>query len=166
MDARTDEGRRRRGNCLERWLATDPAHAVLLLPHDFKPDPVGDIGPLRRLEARLQPLFTERVHYVVPPFNAWEAKALGGEADFTIACLGMGPSALGIVYQGKFEGLMDHFGLDNMPITPDQAADPEELFSRLQMVEAHLPELRAQIATRLPEVMILSKRNFDWLRKG
>ncbi len=158
-------------SCLERWLTQSPDRAVLLMPHDFKAPPVGDIEPLRRLDAMLTPQFPDRVRFVEPPFNTWDVKALSGEIDFSmtgrmhfsIACLGMGTPSIGIVYQGKFEGLMDHFGLENMLISPDEASDPDILFNRLNDVEARLPELRTQIAAKLPGVMELSWRNFAWL---
>ncbi|MFC3060298.1 polysaccharide pyruvyl transferase family protein [Paenirhodobacter populi] len=160
--------------CLERWLGASPDRAVLLLPHDFKPAPVGDIEPLRRLNGMLAPQFPDRVHFVEPPFNTWDVKALAGEIDFSmtgrmhfsIACLGMGTPTIGIVYQGKFEGLMDHFGLDNMLITPDEASDPDVLLARLNETEAQLPELRERIAGKLPTVKELSWKNFAWLEQG
>lgn len=157
--------------CLERWLSEAPERAVLLLPHDFKPAPVGDIEPLRRLNEMLALKFSDRVMFIEPPFNTWDVKALAAEIDFSmtgrmhfaIACLGMGTPTIGIVYQGKFEGLMDHFGLENMLITPDTASGPDVLLSRLNEVETQLPELRSRIAKKLPEVKELSKKNFSWL---
>lgn len=157
--------------CLERWMTASPDRSVLLLPHDFKAPPVGDIEPLQRLNAMLAPQFSDRVRFVEPPFNTWDVKALAGEIDFSmtgrmhfsIACLGMGTPSIGIVYQGKFEGLMDHFGLKNMLITPDEASNPDVLLERLNTAEAQLPALRAQIAKRLPAVKDLSWQNFGWL---
>ncbi|HEY0214453.1 MAG TPA: polysaccharide pyruvyl transferase family protein [Paenirhodobacter sp.] len=157
--------------CLQRWLSESPDRAVLLLPHDFKAPPVGDVEPLQRLDAMLTPQFPDRVRFVAPPFNTWDVKALAGEVDFSmtgrmhfsIACLGMGTPTIGIVYQGKFEGLMNHFGIDNVLITPDEASDPEILLTRLNAVEAKLPELRAHIAEKLPAVKELSWKNFAWL---
>lgn len=157
--------------CLGRWLSDSPDRAVLLLPHDFKPAPVGDVEPLRRLNSLLAPQFFDRVLFVEPPFNTWDVKALAEEIDFSmtgrmhfsIACLGMGTPSLGIVYQGKFEGLMDHFGLDDMLIAPDEAADPDILFARLNKVERELPDLRSRITMKLPAIRELSWKNFAWL---
>ena len=171
LERMTGDGVAAVNTCLERWLSESPDRSVLLLPHDFKAPPVGDVEPLRRLNSMLAPQFPDRVRFVEPPFNTWDVKALSGEIDFSmtgrmhfsIACLGMGTPTIGIVYQGKFEGLMDLFGLENMLITPDQASDPEVLLARLNAVEARLPDLRERIAGKLPEVKELSWKNFSWL---
>lgn len=157
--------------CLENWLAASPDRAVLVLPHDYKPAPVGDVKPLEQVAERLSATSPDRVRMVRFPFGAWDAKAIAGEVDcalvarmhFAIACLGMGVPALCVVYQGKFEGLMQHFGLKDVLIPLEEAHDPRVLADRLAGFEARLPELRAQIAARLPAVKALSERNFAWL---
>lgn len=157
--------------CLGGWLETNPDHAVLLMPHDFRHDPIGDSGPLEQLYAQLSARYPERLHFVPPPFDTWDAKAIAGEVDFAmtgrmhfaIACLGMGTPPLGIAYQGKFEGLMQHFDLTEMLLPVEQASCARSLRENLERIEAHLPLLRQQIRTRLPAVKALAQENFAWI---
>lgn len=161
------------GACLEGWLADDPHRAILLLPHDYKPQPVGDVEPLREIRDRLAPRFADRIHMVDFPFDTWDVKAMAAELDFAllarmhfgIACLGQGVPPLCVAYQGKFEGLMHHVGLDPaaMMLSYDEAVDAAALRARLDAFEADLPRMKAEIAARLPGIRDLSRKNFAWL---
>lgn len=159
------------GECLEGWLDANPDRAVLLLPHDYKPQPVGDVEPLQALLDRLTPQFGDRVHMVQFPFETWDVKAMAEVMDFTllarmhfaIACLGMGVPPLCIAYAGKFEGLMQHFGLENMLVSNEEVLDPAALLARLETFESAVPVMKEKISAALPAVKDLSKRNFAWL---
>ncbi|WP_187431399.1 hypothetical protein ROLI_045330 (plasmid) [Roseobacter fucihabitans] len=159
------------GRSLEGWLSTNPDRAVLLLPHDYKPQPVGDVEALQALLDRLSPQFGNRVHMVQFPFETWDVKAMADVLDFAllarmhfaVACLGMGVPPLCIAYAGKFEGMMQHFGLENMLVSNEEVLDPAVLLARLEVFEAAMPIMKEKINAALPEVKELSKRNFAWL---
>lgn len=156
---------------LQTWMDTSPSRSILLLPHDYKPQPTGDVEPLRTLKERLSPKYGDRVHMVDFPFNAWDVKAMAAEMDFTllarmhfaIACLGQGTPPLCVAYAGKFEGLMQYFGLENMLISEAEALDPVALSARLEEFETRVPDMRERITTHLPEIKTKSRRNFEWL---
>ncbi len=156
---------------LSAWLKADPLRAILFVPHDTRPDPVGDIGPLQNIKKYLSQDMSERVHMLNPPFDAWDAKAVAGVVDFAmtarmhfaIACLGMGVPALCVTYQGKFEGLMEHFQLEDMLLTPEDVLDKNKTLKYLNNLEGNLAKVRAQIKIRLPKVKDLSEQNFKWL---
>ena len=159
------------GQCLESWLKADTNRAILLLPHDYKPQPAGDVEPLQELYDRLAPQFGDRVHMVQFPFEAWDVKAMAEALDFAllarmhfaIACLGMGVPPLCIAYAGKFEGLMQHFGLEDMLVSNEEVLDPEVLLARLEAFETRVPAMKETITAGMAQVKELSERNFAWL---
>lgn len=156
---------------LGQWLDGATARAVIFIPHDVRPAPVGDLEPLAALFTALAPRFADRLHLLRPPFEAWDVKALAGLVDlvmtgrmhFAIAALGMGTPPLCVVYQGKFEGLMAHFGLDGLLMTPDEILDTPGTLARLAAILAGRGGIAAAIAAALPRVTALSERNFDFL---
>ncbi len=157
---------------LAGWLRVVPERSILFLPHDYKPQPVGDVEPLRTLQERLSPEFGDRVHMVDFPFDTWDVKAMAAALDYTllarmhfaIACLGQAVPPLCVTYAGKFEGLMQYFGLENMLVGNDEAQDADALLARLEEFETRVPQMRAQIEAALPEVKERSMRNFAWLK--
>lgn len=159
------------GQCLEHWMESNPERAILLLPHDCKPQPVGDVEPLQALYDRLAPQFGDRVHMVQFPFEAWDVKAMAEVLDFAlsarmhfaIACLGTGVPPLCIAYAGKFEGLMQHFGLEDMLVSNEEVLDPEVLLARLEAFETRVPAMKETITAGMARVKELSERNFAWL---
>lgn len=157
---------------LRQWLRASAARSIFLVPHDFRPAPTGDVEVLERLRAPLAAEFPDRVAMIWPPFDAWDVKALCGQADLavsgrmhlTIACFGMGVPVVSVVYVGKFEGLMQHFGLadEDLLIEPN-AIQADSILSRIERVTAQRDRLSAIIRSRLDAVKALSARNFDWL---
>lgn len=155
------------------WLGRGDDRAVLLVPHDFRPSPVGDVEAVNAIAEGLADTFAERVHLLRAPFNAWDLKALMGQVDavltgrmhLAIAAFGMGTPALCVVYQGKYEGLLRHFRLDGLLMEPGDVPETETVAARIEALVAAAPDLRARIEGRLPEVTSLARRNFDWLGK-
>lgn len=156
---------------LEAWLRANDKRSALLVPHDYRPQPVGDVEPLRTVLERMPPELQDRVYMVDFPFDAWDAKAIAGALDFAllarmhfaIACLGQGTPPLCVTYAGKFEGLMQHFDLQNMLLSNEEAVSPEALLARLETFEADAPKLRSHIQERLSAVQDLSRKNLAWL---
>ncbi len=64
-----------------------------------------------------------------------------------------------ITYQGKFEGLFQHFDLDGMTITPQQALQPGNLFRFFCPLFEKRQEIRLQIRSKLPEIEGLARAN-------
>lgn len=153
-----------------RWLATDAKREVLIVPHDTRGGFTGDLTVCRELHAILNERYGHRLHMPDGGLDAWDAKAIAGAVDlvltgrmhFAIAALGQGTPPVSIVYQGKFEGLMQHFGLERegLLMAPDMVGDSDAV---LAAATARADRLRAQISERLPRVVALSKSNFDGL---
>lgn len=158
---------------LRQWLRASPARSIFLVPHDFRPAPVGDVEVLERLCSPLAAEFPDRVAMIHPPFDAWDVKALCGQADLAItgrmhlaiACLGMGVPVVSVVYVGKFEGVMQHIGLaaEDLLIEPAEALEIDQVLAKIEKVSADQSRLRAIIEARLESVKAMSARNFDWL---
>ncbi len=77
-----------------------------------------------------------------------------------IACLGQSTPPVSIVYQGKFEGLMAHFGLDGLTFAPDAVGQSPEPDTQLAAATDQAAALRQKIAQALPGVTALSQSNF------
>lgn len=156
---------------LSKWLETDPARRVLVLPHDTRKGYVGDLKVCGDLATALSERFGERVYLPEQNLEAWEAKAIAAEVDLVltgrmhlaIASLGVGTPPLCVVYQGKFEGLMQHFDQDGLLMQPDDVAAGGETTERLEMLTANAIARRMSIQSALPRVTALSASNFDGL---
>jgi polysaccharide pyruvyl transferase WcaK-like protein len=155
---------------LRQWLAADDARAVLLMPHDFRPTPIGDVEAADAIAGALRDKFDDRVEVLSPPFSAWDVKGLCAHLDgvltgrmhLTIAALGMGTPTFSVAYRGKFEGLMRHLGLDGGLIAPEEFLDCGHTVAALEAFTRDLPNRRAQIVPRLPDMRVLAQRQFDW----
>jgi polysaccharide pyruvyl transferase WcaK-like protein len=76
-----------------------------------------------------------------------------------IAALGMNVPVMAATYQGKFEGLFHHFGLDDKYLlTPDRFLS-QEMIDTFSMFVEELPILSQQVAEKMPEVLEKSKLN-------
>ena len=156
--------------CLKTVAENNGDIIYLLVPHDNRPR-VSDLKILKRINRLLTG--STLIDVVM---NADEIKAVLGECDaliagrmhISIAALGQGVPVLGLVYQGKFEGLWKHFELSaDMLIMPklflDAAADTSKI---IENFIRNLDSLRTQIRQQLPVVLDLSSRNFILAQKG
>jgi len=86
-----------------------------------------------------------------------------GRLHAMILAMGAGTPALGVVYQGKFEGMLSLFELNSDELTVDPAAfikDPESMTAAIHEALGKVAALRATIRERLPAVLALSEQNF------
>lgn len=143
--------------------------AFVLIPHDFR-SYVDDRKELRQVVAKLKSNCTDRVMIVDVPIRAGEIKQIcstldgvvTGRMHLAIAALGVGVPIFGIVYQGKFEGLLTHFDLDNGCVR-----DPLVVSNRNGMLHAFdswrksLDSYRSVIKKKWSSVRRLSLSNFE-----
>lgn len=172
----TGDGVAAMGQALQRWLETSTKRSILLVPHDFRSAPIGDIEPLQKLNDLLAERYRTRVRMLHPPFEAWDVKALCGRADIAIsgrmhlaiACLGRGVPVVSVVYVGKFEGLMQHLGLseENLLLQPHEATHAERIAAALEHMTTDRVRLSHAIKARLAAVRQLSRLNVDWIWAG
>ncbi|HEY9846410.1 MAG TPA: polysaccharide pyruvyl transferase family protein [Candidatus Caenarcaniphilales bacterium] len=156
---------------LSELYAKNNQFSFVLISHDFR-NIKGEVNDVVLSEAIWKALPTEiQSHCIkVPaPCSAAEIKAIGGDLDIVlsgrmhlaIACLGQGTPAACITYQGKFEGLFRHFGLEGMNIEPAQALQPKNLVEFLIPLIDRQAEIRQHIQLKLPQVQQLAHTNFE-----
>lgn len=142
--------------------------AFVLVPHDHRPL-FGDGPCLRAVWDGLAPADRERVRMTADLRRPAEVKGFVGALDgvltgrmhLAIAALGQGVPAAGVTYQGKFEGLLQHFEMgEGLTIAPPQAADPDRLAAFFAAWLNRLDVLATEVRARLPHVQELATRNF------
>lgn len=140
--------------------------AIMMLPHDRRA-PHDDAEGLAALD-RLLPAGIPRCRLLLDhTARAAELKSIAGRCDFVltgrmhlaIAALGSGTPTMCIGYQGKYDGLYRHFGLEGMVIPFDEIGHPDRLTRQLAANTAQAGALRDQIREKLPVVKALSLRN-------
>lgn len=141
----------------------------LMMPHDYR----GERGDGRCLKPVFEALSTDpeiHCHYLEAEQRAAAIKALAGLVDgvvtgrmhLAIAALGMGVPTLSLTYQDKFEGLYKHFTLPtDLLLAPAVFDEVATLTDRIEDFINRLPELAQTVVSRKPDVLALSKRNFE-----
>ncbi|WP_284339121.1 polysaccharide pyruvyl transferase family protein [Devosia nitrariae] len=176
-DAGPDEIQRIINKSIHAIEVASKKHDVswVLIPHDYR-DIVGDDVCLKPIYEQLKVHTNIDVMHFGGTHRAATLKALAGHMDgvvtgrmhLAIASLGMGIPTLCITYQDKFEGLYRHFGLPKefllapRRLMADQAALDDDLDDFI----TSLPQLKAQITQRLPEVHRLAELNFAFATAG
>lgn len=143
--------------------------SFVLIPHDYRKT-VDDRAPLQRVYENLDLECRQRVQFLSEPIRAAEIKqicksldgVLTGRMHLAIAALGVGVPVMGIVYQGKFEGTLSYFDLDQeFLLSPEQAADYELLKKRFGLWVAGAESASEKIRKNLPAVKKLAASNFQ-----
>lgn len=155
---------------VETILTKHPKVSFVFIPHD---DRVGitDNLMLSTMYRYLKDIerIDERIYYSSEVPRASQLKALCGLLDglissrmhLAIAALGMKVPVMAATYQGKFEGLFQHFGLDSTYLLSPQYFLSDVMFQKFESFLKNIPELKRQIAERLPFVQKLSVNNFE-----
>jgi polysaccharide pyruvyl transferase WcaK-like protein len=139
--------------------------SFVLVSHDIR-GPISDYTLAQQIQTALPEDLQPHCN-VFPPCGAREIKAicanldvaLSGRMHFAIACLGQGVPVASISYQGKFEGLYQHFGLEEMTISPERALLSGEMLSVFLPVFRDRRPLRRIVEARLPDINELAGKN-------
>ncbi len=142
--------------------------SLLLIPHDFR-DSVNDLTLLEALHALLPPDLKAHARVVEGPIRGDEVKGICGELDFalsarmhlSIACLGQGVPVLALEYQGKFQGLFQHFGCGELVVTPQAFMASPAMAGDLAARIRDRHRFRPQILGLGPHVRTLARFNLD-----
>lgn len=154
-------------------LATQyPATTFVLVPHDSRGSS-SDVKLAEKLFNDLSCVLDEdQLVCVNKPLNSREIKALCSLLDaaftcrmhFGIACLSQGIPIAAIGYQGKFEGLMEHLGLDGL-LLPDAASlNPDILPTLLRRLIDNREYFKAIVREKIPAIRRLAAENFSQYR--
>jgi polysaccharide pyruvyl transferase WcaK-like protein len=148
---------------LDRLLSERPDVDIVLIPHDYR-GPTSDVTHALSLAQRLER--PDRVNVLAGHHRANEMKYVAGEMDavltgrmhLAIAALGCGVPVACITYQGKFEGLFEHFDLPPLMLDPVRVSETSLTNLLLDLIERRL-ELRDHVHDRLDRVISLSQAN-------
>ncbi|MBD3221637.1 hypothetical protein GF314_10380 [bacterium] len=143
--------------------------SLVLVPHDYR-QMAGrwdDTCLLREIANGLPPEAAPHVRLIDERPDAAVVKALVGRLEMivsgrmhlAIAALDQGVPAAGVTYQGKFEGLYEHFGISGLCLDPD-ALTAGKLTSFLREFLPRREELRDAVKRQLPRVRDLAHLNF------
>jgi polysaccharide pyruvyl transferase WcaK-like protein len=145
--------------------------SFVLIPHDFRniEGKNSDVVLANAIWEELSPEIQAHCLKVPTPCSAAEIKGIAGKLDLVlsgrmhlaIASLGQGTPAACITYQGKFEGLFEHFSLEGMTIEPEQALQPGNLVPFLIPLIEKRDDLRNHVRAQLPQVEKLAQSNFE-----
>ena len=148
-----------------------PNLAVLHIPHNIHVNPTphntDDFALATAFHDALPAEVKEDCHVLPRTVRAPEIRSICSKVDFvfsgrmhlTIAALAVGTPVFGVAYQGKFEGLFQHFELKDMLVNEDQLMDSIVTAGFLERGITRLAELRTQIRERLSAVMDLARAN-------
>jgi len=142
------------------------------MSHDYR-GADGDHICLGPIERALQSELGQRLMYPTQMFSAAQLKAMAGCTDgvvagrmhLAIASLGMERPVAALTYQDKFQGLFAHFDYpQRFLLSPQEAADPEQLAALMEDFIDQLPALSAKVKQWLPQVTAASALNLEgWL---
>lgn len=144
----------------------------LLLAHDFRKRGADDLtlSPLAEQLGRIQPPVP--FHYPREELGAPQLKAIAsvldgvvaGRMHLAIAATGTAVPVSCLTYQGKFEGLFEHFDFPQRYLmAPTEALREGALEAMLGAFVDDLPKLRETANRRLPEVLRQSELNLSSL---
>jgi len=141
----------------------------ILIPHDFR-EYNSDLELLKKLKEKLDKCLTSGFKIIDKPFLASDMKGLVENFDLVItarmhlaiACLGQTIPIGCLVYQGKFEGLFNHFSLDRKyMLDPNKALIQDELTSFIQQIIDERLLIKESIIKQLPSVKKKSFANLS-----
>lgn len=143
--------------------------AWLLVPHDDRPE-VGDLESLERLHTRLleHGVSSASLFRFEDVPRASDIKGLMRELDgivsarmhLAIAALGSGLPVLVFAYQGKFEGLLEHFALPLDMMLDARHGSAGEFANAIEHFVGALPTLTAHVQARLPGVLSAARATY------
>ncbi len=147
--------------------------AFVLIPHDYRVK-FGDVAMLSAVQAKLDETTRKRVFMPTQRWCAADIKSVAATLDFVItgrmhlavAALGSGVPAYGITYQGKFEGLLRHFGLSgDSLISPNDASVNASMAAFFSTRVTKFKNDTHQVGECLQSVKTKSRLNFDGIGK-
>jgi polysaccharide pyruvyl transferase WcaK-like protein len=153
---------------LTQLLADQQNLSFVLVPHDDRFE-INDVSLANQVLEQLPEHVKVHCNMLEFPTSPGEVKTVCGELDLVvtsrmhvaIAALGQGIPSLSIGYQGKHEGLYEHFGLPELLISPAEAFAPQGLLHFIQQHLSQRQRLQAQVEAQLPQVQSLARLNFS-----
>lgn len=152
---------------VEHILNENSSLDFVFIPHDDRSRLTDNLMLGTMAEYICQQGLGSRVYYKEEVYRAPQLKAfcllldglVSSRMHLAIAALGQGKSVLAASYQGKFEGLFQHFSLPQQYILPASTFISEAMVKSFNDYISHLDELNTQVQRALPHVTNLSEQN-------
>lgn len=152
-----------------------PSLSFIFLPHDRRPmrGVIDDFELAARIRSTLPDSVRGHTYMLANECGAAEVKAIvrrldavvAGRMHLAIACVSQGIPAGAVTYQGKFEGMFRHFGIEGVTLSPQEALKGDSLAELMaQLIKRH-HEIRAQVAANIERVRGLAAANFGLNRE-
>jgi polysaccharide pyruvyl transferase WcaK-like protein len=143
--------------------------SIILLPHDRRA-PHDDAECLAAFERELPSEISRYTDLLTSKPRAAELKGIARECDFVltgrmhlaIGALGCGVPTMCVGYQGKYEGLYNHFKLADMVLPVGEVCAPNRLADQLLFNIQRRANIAEQISALLPSVRQLAKANIQF----
>ncbi len=147
-------------------VGSRPEVSVLLVPHDYR-GAVTDHSHALELQELLKPELGDRLEMLEGRRLPGEISAvvaridavLTGRMHCAILSLNRGVPVACVRYQGKFVGLFQHFGLDGLYLTPEEASNPVQLEALVSDLLDRREEIAAKVRSGLPRIREMSRLN-------
>ncbi len=147
--------------------------SAVILPHDYRVEH-RELETCDMFHQMLPATLKERVLLVREQLSAAEFKFIAGQCDVMLAGrMHAGVAALGgarpvicLGRQGKFEGMLAHFGLEELVMPWRQALMPGRLASWGGEILSRRVDLADRVAAKLPSVIKLAQANLDSKLRG
>lgn len=145
--------------------------SFVFIPHDRRPEH-DDTRTGRKLAHLLKDVADDDFLILDSSYTAAAIKAIVGHCDLlitgrmhvAIAALGEATPVACLTYQGKFEGLLEHFGISDAVISPEAAGRPRVLMDFLSAQISNLQRNRQGIKSQLGKVVELARANLRTIR--
>lgn len=154
---------------LYKILAENHDIAIILIPHDDRAK-ISDgtmLNPIYEILSNSK--VRDRVKFIAQVPRARELKGcmqlldgvITSRMHLGVAALGMKKPVMAGTYQGKFEGLFNHFGLpEELLCSPDDFIDDYKMSKLINTFVNQIDCNRERIIKALPDVCMLSENNF------
>jgi len=142
--------------------------SLVLVPHDDR-QRLSDNTMLSVVFNELKVEFQDRLYYDTKVYRAAQLKGMCGLFDalissrmhLAIAALGRKVPVMAATYQGKFEGLFQHFGLSEEYLMSPLSFCSDDFQIVTDKFIQNLPAIQNIIKQELPKVLDLSNQNFQ-----
>lgn len=155
---------------IKALLARDPDARFVFIPHDYRPDGIGEGPVLEHLYYSLPNSIQSHIYLLTKQYSAAEIKWLAGQLDFivssrmhlAIAAIGQGTPVFCFEYQGKFQGLFELVEMPELLSSMEAAlAAPQRVIDTVLQHVDNATSIRSRLKIKIPSLTALAEKNFD-----
>ncbi len=155
---------------IKALLARDAGAQFVFIPHDYRPNGIGEGPILEHLLYSLPDSIQNHIYLLHKQYTAAEIKWLAGQVDFivssrmhlAIAAIGQCTPAFCFEYQGKFQGLFELIEQpDLLSSMEDTLTSPDQVINTVLKHVDDAQSIRSRLRKIIPTLLSLAEKNFD-----